>query len=189
MLQHLRSQNGKHQPMNGRLDAEICRNCSTILTRIQGQLLPVAVEGHLPLTLNHTILWILLLHLCQRLIGQWDRLTICPEQPEMACGSQTGKFSGAMSTSTLPLGGGSQARDLSAETRKAVPTTAEDDRPRTKEAESVSFDAWPSINAFRQWRMHFRRTIASSATKPTVALAWASAVSYTHLTLPTICSV
>ena len=55
-------------------------------------------------------------------------------------------------------------------------TTAEDDRPRTKEAETVSFDAWPSINAFRQWRMSFRRTIASSSTKPTVALAWASEI-------------
>ena len=52
-----------------------------------------------------------------------------------------------MSSSTLPLGGGSQARDLSAETRKAVSTMAEDDRPRTKEAESVSVVALPSINA------------------------------------------
>ena len=81
-----------------------------------------------------------------------------------------------MGTSTLPLGGGSQARDLSAETRKAVSTTADDDRPRTKEAESVSFDDWPSTNAFRQWHMSFRRTIASSSTKPTVALAWASEI-------------
>ena len=84
--------------------------------------------------------------------------------------------SGALSSSTLPLGGGSQARDLSAETRKAVPTTAEDDRPRTKEVGTVSFGAWSPIHASRQWSISFRRTIASSSTKPTVALDWASGI-------------
>ena len=82
-------------------------------------------------------------------------------------------MSAAMSSSTLPLGGGSQIRDLSAETGPASTVTGED-RPRTNEAESISFEAWPSINAFRQWRMSFRRQIVSSSTQPTVALAWAS---------------
>merc|ERR1712079_672452 len=106
-------------------------------------------------------------------VGQSNNLTHAARDGVRAPDRQV---SAAVSTSALPLGGGSQTRDLSAETRGAVSTMAEEDRPRTKEAESVSFDAWPSINAFRQWRMHFRRTIASSSTKPTVALAWASEI-------------
>ena len=87
-----------------------------------------------------------------------------------------------MSSSTLPLeGGGARTREQSAETRvepslRSATTGPAADCPRTKEAESISFEGWPSINAFRQWRMSFRRIIASSSTKPTVALAWASEI-------------
>ena len=87
-----------------------------------------------------------------------------------------------MSSSTLPLeGGGARAREQSAETRvepslRSATTGPAADCPRTKEAESISFEGWPSINAFRQWGMSFRRIIASSSTKPTVALAWASEI-------------
>ena len=87
-----------------------------------------------------------------------------------------------MSSSTLPLdGGGARTREQSAETRVdpsvrsgTIGPTA--DCPRTKEVESISFEGWPSINGFRQWRMSFRRIIASSSTKPTVPLAWASEI-------------
>ena len=78
-------------------------------------------------------------------------------------------------------GGGARAREQSAETRvdpslRSGTLGPAADCPRTKEAESISFEGWPSINGFRQWRMSFRRIIASSSTKPTVALAWASEV-------------
>ena len=87
-----------------------------------------------------------------------------------------------MSSSTLPVdGGGALPRGQSAETRVdpslcsgILGPTA--DCPRNREAESISFEGWPSINGFRQWRMSCRRIIASSSTKPTVALAWASEV-------------
>merc|ERR1712197_64055 len=39
------------------------------------------------------------------------------------------QVSGALGSPTLPLGGGSQIRDLSVETRQPVPTPALDDRP------------------------------------------------------------
>ena len=98
---------------------------------------------------------------------------------EGATGNAAGQPS-VMSSSTLPLdGGGARTREQSAETRvdpsvRSGTTGPTADCPRTKEAESISFEGWPSINGFRQWRMSFRRIIASSSTKPTVALAWAS---------------
>ena len=87
-----------------------------------------------------------------------------------------------MSSSTLPMdGGGARAREQSAETRvdpslrsgTSGPTA---DCPRTEEAESISFEGRPSVDGFRQWRMSFRRIVASSSIKPTVVLAWASEI-------------
>ena len=64
-------------------------------------------------------------------------------------------------------------RDPSADTR-AVSTVIGAEQPRTTESETVHFEPWPSINAFRHWIMSFRSVISSSSTKQSLSLAWAS---------------
>ena len=89
---------------------------------------------------------------------------------------QTGQTLVSSAAPTLENPLEARVREPSAETRAVSTTVSGAEQPRTKESETVSFEPWPSINNFRQWRMSFRREISSSSTKPTLALAWASEI-------------
>ena len=56
---------------------------------------------------------------------------------------------------------------------------------RFKEKETLTFEPWPSVKNLTAWKASFRREVTNGSGRPEEALA----VSYTHLTLPTICSV
>ena len=48
--------------------------------------------------------------------------------------------------------GNAQMRDASAETGRAASTVTGVEQPRTKEAEAVNVEPWPSTNVFREWK-------------------------------------
>ena len=47
-----------------------------------------------------------------------------------------------------------------------------DERAKKKEAGKLEFEAWPSFNRFREWKMHFRSEVAKGSNRPTSAMPW-----------------
>ena len=73
-------------------------------------------------------------------------------RPERVAARESLHTGPSLLSSSGPSFGNAQRRDASADTGRAASTFTGVEQPRTKEAEAVNFEPWPSINVFREWK-------------------------------------
>ena len=65
-------------------------------------------------------------------------------------------------------------------TRKAIETTKDEDTKKESEAKAIKFKDFPSTPGFRNWKMEFKKKVASSSPTPTKAFQWITKIEHVH---------